>query len=99
MWKPRVNGYFIIDASCVLMYNFISGLHDPLHPIFSPKDFLEVLIKVKNPNFIPSVQGVRGGEEGVEGESQPAPGLMKLQMNVQSLFKLVSEWVLLPLLT
>ena len=82
------------------MYNFISGLHD-LHPIFSPKDFLEVLIRVKNPNFIPSVQSVGGGEEGVamEGESQLAPGLMKVQMNVQSLFKLVSEWVLLPMLT
>lgn len=78
-----------------MLITLFSGLHD-LHPIFSPKDFLEVLIRVKNPNFIPSVRGgggVGGGgeEEVLEGESQLAPGLMKVQMNVQSLFKLVSK--------
>ena len=82
-------------ACTLYTFNFILGLHD-LHPIFSPKDFLEVLIRVKNPNFIPSVQGVVGEEE-VEGEPQLAPGLMKVQMNVQSLFKLVSHCVIIVL--
>ena len=42
-----------------------------LHPIFSPKDFLEVLIRVRNPNFITGIEDVGEGEgEGLEVESQ-----------------------------
>ena len=66
---------------------YVPGLHG-VHPIFSPKDFLDVLIKVKNPNFVYSVGGP--GSEGMEGESQLTLGLVKVQMNVQSLFELVS---------
>jgi hypothetical protein len=94
MGRPRYKAIQL--QACAHTCNSISGLHD-LHPIFSPKDFLEVLIGVKNPNSaVPSVQGhcVGGGEEGVEEGSQLAAGLMKVQMNVQSLFKLVSKWVL-----
>ena len=55
------------------------------------------MIRVKNPNSVPSIVGSVGeregegeGEGGMERESQPASsGLMKVQMNVQSLFKLV----------
>ena len=53
------------------------------------------MIGVKNPNSVPSVvggigEGEREGEGGMEVESQLASsGLMKVQMNVQSLFKLV----------
>ena len=97
MRRPRYKTTCIIINECklalIMQYNFVSGLHD-LHPIFSPKDFLEVLIRVKNPNSVPSVVGGVGeregeGEGGIEGESQPASGLMKVQMNIQSLFKLV----------
>ena len=71
---------------------FCTGSTD-LQPIFSPKDFLEVLVRVKNPNFITTSRGVgrTDDEEGIEGESVLMPGLMKVQINVQSLFQLVSE--------
>ncbi len=50
------------------------GLHE-INPIYSPKDFLEMLICVRNSNYDP---GVDSG------------GLMRLNLNVKSVTQLVS---------
>lgn len=72
----------------MLFLHYSSGIVE-LHPIFSPKDFLEVIIRVNNPNFS-FVAGGGAEEEGGEVEVDVSLGLMKVQMNVRSLFLLVS---------
>ncbi len=58
---------------CAVLY-ITPGLHE-MNPIYSPKDFLEVLTRVRNSNYNPGVD---------------CGGLMKLNVNVKSLTQLVS---------
>ena len=57
-----------------------------MHPIYGPKDFLGVILQVRDPNYTPIIP-----ESSLDdvGNTDVAGGSLQTSMNVMSLYRLV----------